>query len=59
MILIYDLGGGTFDISLISLSQSEFRVIGTDGSDRLGGTDWDRRLLQYAVSNLRVTMLSS
>lgn len=48
-ILIYDLGGGTFDLSLVSAAKSELRVIGTDGSDRLGGTDWDRRLLQYIV----------
>jgi len=49
LVLVYDLGGGTFDISLISITSSELRVIGTDGSDRLGGTDWDRRLLEYVI----------
>lgn len=45
--LVYDLGGGTFDVSLISLSADELTVLATDGDHNLGGKDWDDRLLAY------------
>ena len=49
-VLIYDLGGGTFDISLVEITPSELRVIATDGDHTLGGKDWDERLLAYLES---------
>ncbi len=45
-ILVYDLGGGTFDVSLITVSPTGIRVVCTDGNHRLGGVDWDNRLVQ-------------
>lgn len=42
--LVYDLGGGTFDVSLVRMTDAELRVIGTDGDHNLGGKDWDDRL---------------
>ncbi len=46
-ILVYDLGGGTFDVSLVEISSSELRVVATDGDHTLGGKDWDERLISY------------
>ncbi|BCL77979.1 molecular chaperone DnaK [Ktedonobacteria bacterium brp13] len=46
-ILVYDLGGGTFDISLISISEQELTVMATEGDHQLGGKDWDDRLIAY------------
>ena len=47
LILVYDLGGGTFDISLVAITATELRVIGTDGDHNLGGKDWDDCLIGY------------
>ena len=44
MFLVYDLGGGTFDVSLVKITDAELRVVGTDGDHNLGGKDWDDRL---------------
>lgn len=46
-VLVYDLGGGTFDISLVLITPDELRVLGTDGDHNLGGKDWDDRLIEY------------
>jgi molecular chaperone DnaK len=46
-VLVYDLGGGTFDISLVAITPSDLRIIGTDGDDNLGGKDWDDRLITH------------
>jgi molecular chaperone DnaK len=46
-VLVYDLGGGTFDISLVEIEPSLLRVVGTDGNHNLGGKDWDDRLLNH------------
>jgi len=46
-ILVYDLGGGTFDVSVVQISQREQRVLGTGGDHNLGGKDWDDRILVY------------
>lgn len=46
-VLVYDLGGGTFDSTVISLSERRIDVIATDGDHELGGADWDERLVQH------------
>lgn len=43
-VLVYDLGGGTFDVTIINIAENEIRVIATGGDHRLGGADWDSRL---------------
>lgn len=52
-ILVYDLGGGTFDISLVRVSPQVIQVIGTDGNHHLGGKDWDDRLVQHLCEEFR------
>lgn len=47
VVMVYDLGGGTFDISLVRISPDGIEVIGTDGNHNLGGKDWDDRLVQH------------
>jgi molecular chaperone DnaK len=49
-VLVYDLGGGTFDISLVEITPTELRVRATDGDHNLGGKDWDERLMTYLAS---------
>ncbi|MBI4612239.1 MAG: Hsp70 family protein [Planctomycetes bacterium] len=44
LLLVYDLGGGTFDVTLVETDGTDFRVVATDGDSRLGGIDWDLRL---------------
>jgi molecular chaperone DnaK (HSP70) len=44
-VLVYDLGGGTFDVSIVRVGESEMRVLGTDGDHELGGKDWDDILI--------------
>ena len=51
-ILIYDLGGGTFDISLIDVEEDIIEVVATDGDSKLGGDDCDRLLVQHLLSCL-------
>jgi molecular chaperone DnaK len=46
-LLVYDLGGGTFDISLIAVSRSGQTVVTTGGDDKLGGKDWDEAIVEY------------
>src|ERR671927_1080971 len=46
---VYDLGGGTFDISLLRLSQGVFEVVATGGDSALGGDDFDRRIVKWAL----------
>jgi molecular chaperone DnaK len=46
-VLVYDLGGGTFDVSLVSIDTSDLRVIATSGDHNLGGKDWDDRLISH------------
>jgi molecular chaperone DnaK (HSP70) len=48
-VLVYDLGGGTFDTSVIRVSHDEIAVVCTDGDDHLGGADWDSRLRDYLL----------
>ena len=48
-ILVYDLGGGTFDVTVMQIGGSEFATLATDGDVRLGGWDWDQRLVDLAA----------
>ncbi len=48
-ILIYDLGGGTFDVSILEVGDGVFEVLGTDGDTKLGGDDWDARIIDWMV----------
>jgi molecular chaperone DnaK len=48
-ILVYDLGGGTFDVTVMRLKGREFVALATDGDVRLGGRDWDQRLVDYVA----------
>ena len=48
-VLVYDLGGGTFDITVMSIAGSDISVVCTGGDDQLGGKDWDEALMNYVV----------
>lgn len=48
-LLVYDLGGGTFDVSVVRISETEQAVLGTEGDHQLGGKDWDDRILQFVT----------
>ena len=52
-ILVYDLGGGTFDVSILSLADGTFEVISTAGNNRLGGDDFDQVIVDYLVSEFK------
>ena len=52
-ILIYDLGGGTFDVSLLNIEDGVFEVKATAGDTHLGGEDFDRRLMDYFLSDFK------
>jgi molecular chaperone DnaK len=48
-VLVYDLGGGTFDVTIIKIEKGDIIVVCTDGDHKLGGKDWDNSLLSYFV----------
>ncbi|MAR10549.1 MAG: hypothetical protein CL681_11310 [Blastopirellula sp.] len=50
-ILVYDLGGGTFDVTVMQIGGREFVALATDGDVRLGGRDWDQRLVDYVAED--------
>ena len=52
-ILVYDLGGGTFDVSILELGDGVFEVLSTSGNNHLGGDDFDNRLVDYVVSEIK------
>lgn len=52
-ILVYDLGGGTFDTTVIRVAKDEIVVVCTDGDDHLGGADWDARLRDVLLAKFR------
>jgi len=52
-IFIYDLGGGTFDISILELGDGVFEVLATAGNNRLGGDDFDQRIIDYLVDSFK------
>jgi molecular chaperone DnaK len=49
LVLVYDLGGGTFDVTLVKLGRKHFQVLGIEGEIFLGGRDWDERLAKYVA----------
>jgi L1 cell adhesion molecule like protein len=52
-ILIYDLGGGTFDVTLLNLDDGVFEVKATAGDTHLGGEDFDRRIIEYCIEDFK------
>ena len=52
-VLIYDLGGGTFDVSILEIGDGVFEVLSTNGDTRLGGDDFDNKLMDYIVSEFK------
>ena len=54
-ILIYDLGGGTFDVSILELGDGVFEVLATSGNNKLGGDDFDLKLMDYIVDEFKRT----
>jgi len=52
-VLVYDLGGGTFDVSILELSQGMVEVKATSGNNNLGGDDFDQRLIDYMVAEYK------
>ncbi len=52
-ILVYDLGGGTFDVSILELGDGVFEVKSTTGNNRLGGDDFDNRVMDYLVAEFK------
>ena len=52
-ILVYDLGGGTFDVSILELGDGVFEVLSTSGNNKLGGDDFDNRLVDYILEEIK------
>ena len=52
-VLVYDLGGGTFDVSILELGDGVFEVKSTSGNNKLGGDDFDERVMDYIVSEFK------
>ncbi|MFA6375667.1 MAG: molecular chaperone DnaK [Bacilli bacterium] len=52
-VLVYDLGGGTFDVSILSLADGTFEVISTAGNNKLGGDDFDQRIVDWMVTEFK------
>src|SRR2546421_2028913 len=52
-ILVFDLGGGTFDVSLLEIGEGVFEVKATSGNTQLGGDDWDQRIIDWLVTQFK------
>ena len=52
-ILVFDLGGGTFDVSILDVGEGVFEVLATAGDNRLGGDDWDMRIVNWMVEEFK------
>lgn len=52
-VLVFDLGGGTFDVSLLDIADGVFEVRATKGDNRLGGDDWDARIVEWLVTQFK------
>jgi len=53
VLLVYDLGGGTFDVTVLRLGKGEIRVLTSDGDSRLGGKDWDDRIIEFLATRFQ------
>ena len=52
-ILVFDLGGGTFDVSVLEISEGVFEVKSTSGDSKLGGDDWDQRIMDWLIEKFK------
>ena len=52
-IVVFDLGGGTFDVSILEIGDGVFEVLATSGNNRLGGDDFDQRIVEYLISEMK------
>ncbi|RLF96693.1 molecular chaperone DnaK [Thermococci archaeon] len=52
-ILVYDLGGGTFDVSILDVGEGVFEVVSTSGDTHLGGDDWDKKIMDYLIEEFK------
>ncbi|QSF13912.1 molecular chaperone DnaK [Mycoplasma sp. Mirounga ES2805-ORL] len=52
-VLVFDLGGGTFDVSILELAEGTFKVLSTSGDNRLGGDDWDNEVVSWLVDQIK------
>jgi molecular chaperone DnaK len=52
-VLVYDLGGGTFDVTVVRLTQRRFETLAIEGDVRLGGKDWDDRIIDYVATQFQ------
>ncbi len=52
-VLVYDLGGGTFDVSVLDLADGTFEVLSTSGDNKLGGDDWDHKVVEWIETEIK------
>ena len=52
-IMVYDLGGGTFDVSILEIGDGVFEVLATNGNNRLGGDDFDQKVINYLIAEFK------
>lgn len=52
-VLVFDLGGGTFDVSLLTIDDGVFEVLATSGDTHLGGEDFDQKITEYLVQRFK------
>merc|ERR1711966_168670 len=52
-VLVFDLGGGTFDVTLLTIDNGVFEVLATNGDTHLGGEDFDQRVMQYFIKMMK------
>ncbi len=52
-ILVYDLGGGTFDVSVLDMADGSFEVLSTSGDNNLGGDDWDQKIIDWLLAEIK------
>ena len=52
-VMVYDLGGGTFDVTIVRISKGNIEVVGTDGNHLLGGKDWDAEIVKYVCDQFK------
>ncbi|KAJ6387584.1 hypothetical protein OIU78_017325 [Salix suchowensis] len=52
-ILVFDLGGGTFDVSILTIDNGVFEVLATNGDTHMGGEDFDQRIMEYFIKLIK------